>query len=93
MADNTPSPRFDVKDALKFMDEVKKDFGASSQEYEAFIEILKGFREQTIGSNEVVTRVSALFHGHPSLIEGFNLFVPIGQVGGSPHRHTNQGAA
>ncbi|KAI0646602.1 hypothetical protein C8Q79DRAFT_963508 [Trametes meyenii] len=90
MTTSAPIPQFDIKDALRFMDEVKKEFGASSQEYETFIEILKGFRERTIGFDEVITRVSTLFNGRPALIQGFNLFVPLGQAV-EPHPHPNGG--
>lgn len=39
---------------------------------------MKEFKSQSIDTQEVINRVSTLFHGHPELIVGFNTFLPPG---------------
>ncbi|CAF4299122.1 unnamed protein product, partial [Adineta steineri] len=43
-----------------------------------FLDIMKEFKSQSIDTQEVINRVSTLFHGHPDLIVGFNTFLPPG---------------
>ncbi|KAK0187203.1 hypothetical protein F5146DRAFT_766914 [Armillaria mellea] len=38
---------------------------------------MKGFKAQIIDIPSVIQRVSRLFHGNPTLIEGFNTFLPV----------------
>ncbi|GAA6061549.1 hypothetical protein JCM10212_001081, partial [Sporobolomyces blumeae] len=46
--------------------------------YDQFLTIMKDFKTQNIDTPGVIDRVSTLFRGHPSLIQGFNTFLPPG---------------
>ncbi|KDQ53793.1 hypothetical protein JAAARDRAFT_39096 [Jaapia argillacea MUCL 33604] len=46
--------------------------------FNQFLDIMKGFKSEIIDTPGVVERVSTLFHGHQSLIQGFNTFLPVG---------------
>lgn len=70
--------RLKVEDALSYLDQVKLQFGNQPQVYNEFLDIMKEFKSQTIDTPGVISRVSALFKGHPDLIVGFNTFLPPG---------------
>jgi len=67
-----------VEDALNYLDKVKNQFALQPQVYNQFLDIMKEFKSQSIDTQEVINRVSTLFHGHPDLIVGFNTFLPPG---------------
>ncbi|KAI8799910.1 hypothetical protein BJ742DRAFT_686639 [Cladochytrium replicatum] len=67
-----------VKDALTYLDQVKGQFGDSPEVYNRFLEIMKDFKAQNIDTPGVIQRVSTLFRGYPSLVIGFNTFLPPG---------------
>ncbi|EPQ28645.1 uncharacterized protein PFL1_03948 [Pseudozyma flocculosa PF-1] len=67
-----------VKDALSYLDQVKVQFAEHPDVYNRFLDIMKDFKSQTIDTPGVIERVSTLFRGHPSLIQGFNTFLPPG---------------
>ncbi|THH08411.1 hypothetical protein EW145_g2724 [Phellinidium pouzarii] len=67
-----------VNDALFYLDAVKKQFSKTPVVYNKFLDIMKDFKNQTIDTPGVIQRVSSLFSGYPSLIEGFNTFLPAG---------------
>ena len=70
--------RFKIEDALSYLDQVKYRFRHQHQVYNNFLEIMKGFRSQSIDTPGVIARVSHLFRGDPDLILGFNTFLPPG---------------
>ncbi|KAI0088979.1 hypothetical protein BDY19DRAFT_947034 [Irpex rosettiformis] len=70
--------QLDVTDALGYLDCVKAQFLDQSDVYNRFLDIMKDFKSQFIDTPGVIDRVSALFRGHPSLIQGFNTFLPAG---------------
>ncbi|KAK4705607.1 paired amphipathic helix protein Sin3a, partial [Phenoliferia sp. Uapishka_3] len=73
-----PSTAFrplNVRDALNYLDKVKQQF---STEYEGESRASIGLRSGAIDTPGVIDRVSTLFRGHPSLIQGFNTFLPPG---------------
>ncbi|CAF1010544.1 unnamed protein product [Adineta ricciae] len=72
------SSRLKVEDALNYLDKVKNQFALKPQVYNQFLDIMKEFKSQSIDTQEVINRVSTLFHGHPDLIVGFNTFLPPG---------------
>ncbi|CAF1317350.1 unnamed protein product [Adineta ricciae] len=72
------SSRLKVEDALSYLDKVKNQFAGEPQVYNQFLDIMKEFKSQSIDTQEVINRVSTLFHGHPDLIVGFNTFLPPG---------------
>ncbi|KAI9014417.1 hypothetical protein CLU79DRAFT_767523 [Phycomyces nitens] len=86
----TPEPRasnaiaangyrpLNVKDALTYLDQVKIQFSDQPEVYNKFLDIMKDFKSQAIDTPGVIERVSGLFKGHPSLISGFNTFLPPG---------------
>ncbi|GAA5976028.1 hypothetical protein JCM10908_005362 [Rhodotorula pacifica] len=67
-----------VRDALSYLDRVKYTFADQTQVYDRFLTIMKDFKSQGIDTPGVIDRVSTLFRGHPSLIQGFNTFLPPG---------------
>ncbi|KAL7273296.1 Transcriptional regulatory protein sin3 [Rhizina undulata] len=69
---------FAQKDALSYLDQVKFQFQDQPDVYNKFLDIMKDFKSQTIDTPGVINRVSSLFSGHPSLIQGFNTFLPPG---------------
>ncbi|CAG8581934.1 154_t:CDS:10 [Ambispora leptoticha] len=77
-----------VKDALTYLDQVKVQFSDQPEVYNRFLDIMKDFKSQTIDTPGVIDRVSSLFKGHPSLIQGFNTFLPPGyhiECSNNPH--------
>ncbi|GAA5858256.1 hypothetical protein JCM1840_001116 [Sporobolomyces johnsonii] len=67
-----------VRDALQYLDRVKQQFASEYEVYDQFLTIMKDFKTQNIDTPGVIDRVSTLFRGHPSLIQGFNTFLPPG---------------
>nr|CAG8500348.1 9542_t:CDS:10 [Entrophospora candida] len=67
-----------VKDALSYLDQVKVQFAEKTDVYNQFLDIMKDFKSQAIDTPGVIDRVSNLFKGHPTLIQGFNTFLPSG---------------
>lgn len=83
-----------VKDALSYLDQVKIQFYDQPDVYNKFLDIMKDFKSQryredsmseireltlfSIDTPGVIERVSTLFRGHPSLVQGFNTFLPPG---------------
>ncbi|KAI7852149.1 hypothetical protein BDC45DRAFT_444435 [Circinella umbellata] len=67
-----------VKDALTYLDQVKIQFSDQPEIYNKFLDIMKDFKSQAIDTPGVIERVSTLFRGHPTLISGFNTFLPPG---------------
>ncbi|KAF8122876.1 hypothetical protein EV363DRAFT_1552445, partial [Boletus edulis] len=70
--------QLNVTDALSYLDAVKVQFQDQPDVYNQFLDIMKDFKGQLIDTPGVIKRVSHLFTGHPSLIQGFNTFLPIG---------------
>ncbi|BGP01202.1 hypothetical protein NBRC10513v2_002153 [Rhodotorula toruloides] len=67
-----------VRDALHYLDRVKQQFANEYEVYDQFLTIMKDFKTQNIDTPGVIDRVSTLFRDHPSLIQGFNTFLPPG---------------
>ena len=67
-----------VKDALLYLDQVKIHFSDNPDVYNKFLDIMKDFKSQAIDTPGVIDQVSSLFKEHPTLIQGFNTFLPPG---------------
>ncbi|KAG0148828.1 hypothetical protein CROQUDRAFT_654425 [Cronartium quercuum f. sp. fusiforme G11] len=67
-----------VRDALSYLDQVKMRFHEQNEVYNQFLDVMKLFKTQSIDTPGVIERVSTLFRGFPSLIQGFNTFLPAG---------------
>ncbi|KAH0581672.1 hypothetical protein H2248_011367 [Termitomyces sp. 'cryptogamus'] len=67
-----------VTDALCYLDAVKVQFSEQPIVYNQFLDIMKEFKNEKIDTPGVIKSVSQLFNGHPSLIQGFNTFLPVG---------------
>ncbi|ORY04818.1 hypothetical protein K493DRAFT_311208 [Basidiobolus meristosporus CBS 931.73] len=77
-----------VRDALSYLDQVKIQFHDQPDVYNRFLDIMKDFKSQAIDTPGVIDRVSNLFRGHPTLISGFNTFLPPGyRIEISPNAH------
>ncbi|PFH48078.1 hypothetical protein AMATHDRAFT_150621 [Amanita thiersii Skay4041] len=73
-----PDRPLNVTDALSYLDAVKMQFHDQPDVYNHFLDIMKEFKNEMIDTPGVIKRVSHLFHGHPTLIQGFNTFLPVG---------------
>ncbi|KAG8940798.1 Transcriptional regulatory protein sin3 [Tulasnella sp. 424] len=69
-----------VKDALSYLEMIKIKFQERPDVYNQFLDIMKDFKSQIIDTLGTIERVSTLFKGHPSLIQGFNTFLPQGYL-------------
>lgn len=67
-----------LNDALSYLDQVKVQFAEHPDVYNRFLDIMKDFKSGAIDTPGVIERVSQLFAGNPSLIQGFNTFLPPG---------------
>ena len=74
----TPGQQPILNDALSYLDQVKVQFAGNPDVYNQFLDIMKDFKSQAIDTPGVIGRVSQLFKGNPSLIQGFNTFLPPG---------------
>lgn len=84
-----------VQDALGYLEEVKQTFSEKTEVYDEFLEIMKEFKSHSLNTDGVILRVKTLFDGHPSLILGFNQFLPEGyeiqlEEPPKPHMEFNQ---
>ncbi|KAG8986731.1 Transcriptional regulatory protein sin3 [Tulasnella sp. JGI-2019a] len=68
----------DIKDALSYLHMIKAKFQDKTEVYDQFLDTMKDFKSQVIDVPGVIARISTLFGGHPSLIQGFNNFMPPG---------------
>ena len=66
-----------VKDAMLYLDDIKREFGGRPRVYDEFLAIMKNFKSQE-DTPEIIARVSKLFHGNNRLILGFKRFLPDG---------------
>ncbi|THU80016.1 hypothetical protein K435DRAFT_605090, partial [Dendrothele bispora CBS 962.96] len=68
-----------VTEAGAYLDVVKVQFQDKPEVYRVFLDIMKDFKDQKIGTSGLIQQVSRLFHGNPPLVQGFNVFpLPIG---------------
>lgn len=83
-----------VTEALAYLDAIKAQFQDKPSVYNRFLDIMRDFKNEvcvhhtlllqtdieshSIDTSGVIEQVSALFHGNPTLIEGFNTFLPPG---------------
>ncbi|KAJ7654719.1 paired amphipathic helix [Mycena rosella] len=80
----TPSPPdvaqrpLNVTDALSYLDAVKNQFQTQPESYNRFLDIMKDFKSQVIDTSGVIQRLLPLFDGNRELLQGFNLFLPLG---------------
>ncbi|KAL9716686.1 hypothetical protein Ac2012v2_001138 [Leucoagaricus gongylophorus] len=67
-----------VKRAYEYLNQVRAQFLYDREVYDAFVELMRRFKEQTLERMEVMERVAELFAGHHHLLSGFNQFLPTG---------------
>ena len=81
-AESPPPPQpyrqLKVEDALAYLDQVKVAFMRQPHVYNAFLDVMKEFKVQSIDTPGVIDRVLQLFQGRRELIVGFNTFLPPG---------------
>ncbi|KZV86887.1 hypothetical protein EXIGLDRAFT_774160 [Exidia glandulosa HHB12029] len=61
-----------------YLDAVKAQFADSPEVYNMFLDTMKQFRTEQLGTLDVIYRVIMLFRDHPVLIEAFHAFLPAG---------------
>ncbi|KAM5455651.1 hypothetical protein MaudCBS49596_001552 [Microsporum audouinii] len=62
--------------AYRYLDQVRAQFIDQPDIYSTFLDILKDSKSRVIDIPYVVSRISKLFARYPSLIQGFNIFLP-----------------
>ncbi|KAG8937145.1 Transcriptional regulatory protein sin3 [Tulasnella sp. 419] len=67
-----------VRDALAYLQIIEARFEERPVMYYRFLDIMQDFKNQQIDALGVIKRVCTLFTGHPTLILGFNMFLPKG---------------
>ncbi|KAK7047941.1 Rho guanine nucleotide exchange factor [Paramarasmius palmivorus] len=75
---NNSTPMLNVTDALSFLDHVKVQFHDQPARYNHFLDIMTEVKKQHIDTPGAIERVCRLFRGYPSLMQGFNTFLPVG---------------
>jgi len=66
-----------AQNALDYLDKIKDEVN-HPDDYSQFLAIMQDFKRQRIDTLGVIKRVAALFQGYPALINGFNVFLPVG---------------
>jgi histone deacetylase complex regulatory component SIN3 len=69
-----------LKRAVSYLERVKRTFAERPEVYRTFLAVMHAFKEQRLDITGLVTQVYQLFEGHPSLLVGFNTFLPIGHT-------------
>ncbi|CAA0834734.1 Paired amphipathic helix protein Sin3-like 4 [Striga hermonthica] len=72
----TSDMQLTTTDALSYLKTVREVFQDKRDKYDEFIDIMKDFKAQIIGTTDVIRRVKELFKGYDDLILGFNAFLP-----------------
>ncbi|KAK4367491.1 hypothetical protein RND71_011283 [Anisodus tanguticus] len=67
-----------ASDAVSYLKKVKDTFQDKMEKYHMFLDVIMGFKNQRIDTGDVIEIVKDLFKGHPSLILGFQPFLPKG---------------
>ncbi|KAF8799241.1 PAH2 domain-containing protein [Phlegmacium glaucopus] len=76
--DNPRIESLTVSDALSYLDAIKSECQEQPDIYNQFLALMSQFKASQIDTRTTVERVAVLFSGYPSLILGFNLFLPVG---------------
>ena len=75
-APNRPVKGLTVENAIAYLDKIKLKFHDRPEIYNQFLDIMKECQAQSIDTRCVIEKVKQLFHGHRTLILGFNTFLP-----------------
>ncbi len=67
-----------VEDALTYLDQVKQKCKDRPDVYNRFLNVMNEFKRNQIDTPGVIAKVTELFQGTPSLLKGFNTFLPPG---------------
>ncbi|PFH52286.1 hypothetical protein AMATHDRAFT_2290 [Amanita thiersii Skay4041] len=65
-----------LQDALKYVTLVKTTFHEDPAVYQRFLNLLKSHRENRLDKEFVIDKIHDLFYDKPTLIDGFNDFLP-----------------
>ncbi|OAD69456.1 hypothetical protein PHYBLDRAFT_159764 [Phycomyces blakesleeanus NRRL 1555(-)] len=66
------------RDAPLYIDLLKSTFSTQPYNYNRFLDIMMDYKRQMIDTLDMIERVLIIFQGNPSLISGFNIFLPLG---------------
>ncbi|PPQ82600.1 hypothetical protein CVT25_007114 [Psilocybe cyanescens] len=69
-----------INNAMSYIDFAKAEFQDKPEVYDQFIQLMTDFHLHKVDVHEVSRRVTELFAGHPSLTEGFKIFLPSSQA-------------
>ncbi|EWM24187.1 paired amphipathic helix protein sin3b [Nannochloropsis gaditana] len=65
-----------MQGAIEFTDQVRATFQNQPGVYLEFLRVMRAFQGGEMGIGEVMKRVGRMFQDHPSLLDGFNRFLP-----------------
>ncbi|KAF5356556.1 hypothetical protein D9758_008237 [Tetrapyrgos nigripes] len=77
-ASKNPNHQTTVSNALSYLDAVKSALHDKPEEYDRFLGIMSDFQNQQVDVLGSMKRIADLFHSHPNLITGYNVFLPPG---------------
>ncbi|CAN0513286.1 unnamed protein product, partial [Scytosiphon promiscuus] len=67
-----------VKDAMEYLDAVKREFRDQPEIYDEFLAIMGRFKTKQMLPPDVIVEVARLFRGRNQLVLSFNRFLPEG---------------
>lgn len=67
-----------IADSIAYLDKVKRTLSDQPQLYNEFIDVLKEFKSDVIGTIDLMKRIAHLFKNHSELILDLNAFLPPG---------------
>jgi histone deacetylase complex regulatory component SIN3 len=71
--------KMEMEKATRYVETVRDTFGRDyPAKHDEFLDVLTDFRNNTIGTAEVASRMKVLFRDSPGLLAGFNDFLPNG---------------
>ncbi|CAI9109586.1 OLC1v1009430C1 [Oldenlandia corymbosa var. corymbosa] len=71
-----PPVVYDTTDAINYMREVRDTFLDQKEKYDAFIALMREYKDKRVDNPGVIAGLKKLFEGHPNLLLGFNKFLP-----------------
>ncbi len=74
------APKVEFKESMSYIKQVKSTFPYVPEKFGHFLEVLDNFHSKKVDELGTIQKVAKLFQGHPTLILGFNQFLPQGYV-------------
>ncbi|CAI9109583.1 OLC1v1009427C2 [Oldenlandia corymbosa var. corymbosa] len=69
---------YDTTDAISYMRKVRDTYLDQKEKYDAFIDLMREYKDKRVDNPGVIAGLKKLFVEHPNLLLGFNKFLPLG---------------